>query len=219
MKPKIGIVKFGGISFILSGLLFLGVSLFLLPVPSPPLSDTELMNWLEEWRFNISMADELLMFASLLLIPSTAGLYKVLEKTDTIKALLGCGLLVVTVPVYIILDIILGRLVYPVYDIELSPDIYKLVLSIYHGGIHAVAIILSIATIILCLVIRKSALGKSAAYFGFVVAVLDLIGAFPWLIGSAAGFVCQAASAVWFVFVGVRMIGRSGKLTDRTIAR
>ncbi|QSF43015.1 hypothetical protein [Paenibacillus tianjinensis] len=210
MKSKIGIVKFGGIAFILSGILFLGVSLFLLPVPSPPLPDTELMNWLEEWRFNISMADELLMFASLLLIPSIAGLYKVLEKTDKIKALLGCGLLAATVPVYIILVIILGRLVYPVYDIELSPDMYKLVISIYYGGIHAVVIILSIATIILSLVIRKNPLGKSAAYFGFVVALLDLIGAFPWLTGSAVGFVCQAASSVWFVFVGVRMIGKAG---------
>lgn len=114
MKSKIGIVKFGGIAFILSGILFLGVSLFLLPVPSPPLSDTELMNWLEEWRFNISMADELLFFAALMLIPSIAGLFRILVNVDKLKALLGCGLLAVTVPVYIILDSILGRLVYPV---------------------------------------------------------------------------------------------------------
>ncbi|MNR30916.1 hypothetical protein D3C85_1483940 [compost metagenome] len=75
---------------------------------------------------------------------------------------------------------------------------------------HTVAIILSIATIILSLVIRKSVLGKPVAIVGFVAALLDLIGAFPWLIGSAAAFVCQAASVVWFVFVGVRMIGKAG---------
>ncbi len=75
MKSNIGIVKFGGIAFILSGILFLGVSLFLLPVPSPPLSDTELMNWLKEWKFNISMADELLFFAALMLVPSIARLF------------------------------------------------------------------------------------------------------------------------------------------------
>ncbi|WP_310829152.1 hypothetical protein [Paenibacillus pedocola] len=210
MKSKIGIVKFGGFAFILSGILFLGVSLFLLPVPRPPLPDPELMNWLKEWKFNISMADELLFFAALLIIPSIVGLYRILVQVNKIQALLGCGLLAVTVPVYIILDSILGRLVYPVYDIELSPDIYKLVLSIYYGGMHTVAIILCIATIILSLVIRKSVLGKSVAIVGFVVALLDLIGAFPWLTGSAVFFVCQAASVLWYVFVGVRMIGKAG---------
>ncbi|CAH1193984.1 hypothetical protein PAECIP111892_01372 [Paenibacillus auburnensis] len=209
MKSNIGIVKFGGIAFILSGILFLGVSLFLLPVPNPPLSDTELMNWLEEWKFNISMADELLIFAALMLIPSIAGLYRILVKVDKLKALLGCGLLAVTVPVYIILDSILGRLVYPVYDIELSPDIYRLVLSIYYGGMHTVAIILCIATILLSLVIRKSVLGKPVAIVGFVTALLDLIGAFPWLTGSIVFFVCQVASVLWFVFVGVRMISKN----------
>ena len=62
-----------------------------------------------------------------------------------------------------VLDIALGRLVYPVYNIALSPDSYRLVLSIYYSDTHFVAIILGIATIILAFGIRKSALGKFAA--------------------------------------------------------
>jgi hypothetical protein len=64
------------------------------------------------------------------------------------------------------------------------------------------------ATTILCLVIRKSVLGKSAAYFGFVVGVLDLIGAYPWLIGTVMVLVTQLAFAAWFIFLGMRMLGR-----------
>lgn len=99
----------------------------------------------------------------------------------------------------------------PVYDIELSPDIYRLVLCIYYGSMHMIAILLSIATIILCLVMRKSVLGKPAAYFGFGVAELDLVGAFPWLIGTVVVLVCQLALAAWFVFVGVRMMRSAGQ--------
>ncbi len=75
-------------------------------------------------------------------------------------------------------------------------------------GMHSIAIILSMATIILCLVIRKSVLGKPAAYFGFVVGILDLIGAYPWMVGTAMVFVSQLAFAAWFIFLGLRVLGR-----------
>ena len=209
MKQKIGVIKFGGITLIISGVLFFCQYLFVLPMPSPPLADADLMTWLLEWRFNIAMADELFFFATLFLIPSIVALYRILVKVDKIKTLLGCGLLAVIIPINSFLDIIVGRLVYPVYDIELSPDIYKLVLSIYYGGMHSVAIILSVATIILCFVIRRSVIGKFAANFGFVVGMLDFIGAYPWLIGTAMVFVSQLFFSAWFVILGVRMLGRA----------
>lgn len=203
---KIGMIKFGGITLILSGILFWAQYLFVLPMPSPPLADAELMTWLREWKTNIAMADELLFFATLLLIPSIVALYRILVKADRIKALFGCGLLAVIIPVNLVLDIILGRLVYPVYNIELSPDIYKLVLSLYYGGMHLVAIIFSAGTIILCFAIRRSGIGKTAACLGFAVGVLDLIGAYPWLIGPAMVFVTQLLFCAWFVILGIRML-------------
>ncbi|MEC0167986.1 hypothetical protein [Paenibacillus graminis] len=148
MKQNIGVIRFGGIALILSGILFLAQYLFLLPMPSPPLTDAELMAWLQNWRFNLSMADDLLFFAALLLIPSIVALYRLLVIVEPVKASLGCGLLAVVIPVHLFLVIILGRLVYPVYGLELSRDIYKLVLSIYHGGIHSVALILGAAAIV-----------------------------------------------------------------------
>ena len=209
MKQKIGVIKFGGITLIISGFLFFAQYLFLLPMPSPPLADADLMTWLHEWRTNIAMADELLFFAALFLIPSIVALYRRLVKVDSIKTILGCGLLAIIIPLHLFLVIILGRLVYPVYDIELSPDIYKLTLSIYYGGMHAVAIMLSVATLILSLVIRRSTIGKSVAYLGFVAGILDLIGAFPWLIEPVMVFISQLFFSGWFVILGLRMLGRS----------
>lgn len=208
MKP-IGVVKFGGITLIISGVLFFTQYLFVLPAGAPPLADADLMAWVQEWRFYLSMADELLFFATLLLIPSIAALYRILVKVDKLKTLLGCGLLAVIIPIYIFLDIVLGRLVYPVYELELSPEIFKLVLSIYYGGMHSAAIILCMATILLCLILRKSVLGKPVANFGFVVAALDLIGAYPWLLATPIVFVSQLAPALWFAVLGISMVRRS----------
>ncbi|AHV98172.1 hypothetical protein [Paenibacillus sabinae] len=209
MKQKTGVIKFGGITLIISGILFFAQYLFVLPIFSPPLADANLMTWLQDWRFNFAMADELLIFATLCLIPSIAALYRILVKVDKIKTLLGCSLLAVVIPINVFLVIILGRLAYPVYDMELSPTIYKLVLSTYYGGTHCVAIILSMATIILCLVIRKSVIGKSIGYLGFVVGILDFIGSYPWLIGTAVLFVSQLFFSAWFVILGMRMLSRS----------
>jgi hypothetical protein len=206
MKKRLNIIKFGGITFIIAGILFFVQYLFFLPLPSPPLVDKELITWLTRWRFNISMADEVLLFAALFLIPSIVALYQSLVKGDKIKALVGCGILALTIPIYVFLDIILGRLVYPVYNLEFSPDIYKLILSIYYGGMHMIAILLCLATTILCFAIRKSAIGKPAANIGFIVAIFDLIGAFPWLIGNVVVFISQLLFSAWFIFLGIRLL-------------
>jgi hypothetical protein len=207
MRRKIGVIKFGGITLIISGILFLAQYLFLLPMPSPPSVDIDLMTWLQNWQFNISMADELLFFASLLLIPSIAALYKILVKTAKIKALFGCGLLAVTIPINLILDIILGRLVYPVYHIELSADIYKLAVSLYYGGMHLINLVFCAAIILLCFAIRKSEIGKFVACFGFLAGILNFIGAYPWLIGTVMSFVTQLFFSAWLVILGIRILG------------
>ncbi|WP_027630490.1 hypothetical protein [Ruminiclostridium cellobioparum] len=75
MKQNNGIIKVGGISLIISGILFFVQYLFILPLPAPPPVDAELMAWLADWRFNIAMADEVFFFATLLMIPSIAALY------------------------------------------------------------------------------------------------------------------------------------------------
>jgi hypothetical protein len=208
MKSKMGVIQFGGIACILSGILFLAQQLFLLPVPHPPAPDGELLAWLAEWKLQLSMADELLVFAALLLIPAVVAIYRVLAKTDLIKALLGCGLLALNVPVYMILVVVLGRLVYPVYDIELSPESYRLVLSLYYGGLHLAFLIFGLAIILLSFAIRKSPIGKPAAYLGFLTGVLAFAGAYPWLMGNGAVLAIQLVFTAWLMLVGIRLLDR-----------
>ena len=50
------------------------------------------------------------------------------------------------------------------------------------------ALILSIATILLSFVIRKSSIGKFVAYLGFATGIMDLLGAFPWFLTNTLVF-------------------------------
>ena len=205
MKTHHRLLKFGGITLIGSGLLFLAQYLFLRPVPAPPLEDAALLSWLSEWRFQLSMADEVLFFAAVLLIPSIVALYRLLVQVHPVLTVFGCGLLAVSIPVYIVLVIILGRLVYPVYGIKLSPESYKLVISLYYGGVHCAALVMGIATILLSLVIRMGGLGRITASFGLLAGIFDLIGSYPWLLGDVMILISQVLFAGWFIILGVNL--------------
>jgi hypothetical protein len=76
------------------------------------------MLWMDKWKVNSSMVDKLMFFATILLIPSIVALYQLLIHIEKIKTFFGCGLLLVYIPVNLVVAIILGRLVYPVYQIE-----------------------------------------------------------------------------------------------------
>ena len=209
MKQKLGLIKFGGITLILSGFLFFIQSLFLLPIAAPPANNSDFMLWLDKWKINLSMVDELIFFATILLIPSIVALFQLLMKIEKIKTIFGCGLLLVYIPVNLVVAIILGRMIYPVYQMEYSPEIYKFLLSMYYGGVHMAALILCIATILFSFVIRKSSIGKFVAYLGFVSGIMNLLGAYPWFLTNTLVFFTQLFLVAWFVVLGLQMIRKA----------
>lgn len=210
MKRGMRSTRFSGVAFIVSAVLFAAQVGFSLPLLQPPVADGEWMPWLKEWRFSISMADELLFFAPLSLIPGIAGLYRILRKVDQNKALLGCGIWAVSIPVYLVVAILLGRLVYPVYAIELSLESHKLLFSLYSGGMHLIALLLGAAAIVLGFAIRKSQLGPSVAYLSWLAGALAIVGSYPWLIGAGATVAIQLLFSVWLALLGVRLLGIRG---------
>jgi len=156
------------------------------------------------------MSNEILFFAAICLAPSVFVLYRILSPTDKTKTMIGCGIIAVTIPVLAMIDVVQGRLVYPVYHIALSPDVLKLVLSIYYGGMHAASLLLGLAILVLSFVLRRSIFGKPAAYFGFVAGVFAFIGAYPWLVGPVLDFVSQCLFASWLATIGIRIIVKTG---------
>jgi hypothetical protein len=91
-----------------------------------------------------------------------------------------------------VLLIVHGRLVYPVYGIRAStPDLAALVVAVFYGGMHAISLLLGLATIILSVAMKGEAYGKPIAYLVFATAVFDIIGAYPYTIGPILALASQ----------------------------
>src|SRR5262249_54279022 len=151
----------------------------------------------------LALVSEFFFFATVLLVPGTIAVYHSLLDVDRAKAATGCGIIAATIPVVAVMLIVHGRLVYPIYGLRVdSPDAAALVVMLFYGGLHAIYLLLAVATIVLSLAMKRGAYAKGVAYFGFVTAAVDIIGSYPWAIGSVLTLVCELVLGGWFVAVG-----------------
>ncbi len=91
-----------------------------------------------------------------------------------------------------------------------TPEAAALVVMIFYGGLHAIYLLLAVATIVLSLAIKRGAYAKWIAHFGLATAALDIIGSYPWAIGPVLTLVCELSFAGWFVAVGSQLFKMRG---------
>jgi hypothetical protein len=140
------------------------------------------------------------------LVPAVIALYYSLAATDRVKAIVGCGIIAVVIPIIDVLLIVHGRLVYPVFGIRVNtPPIAEFVVAVYYGGLHAIGLLLGIATIVLSLAMKRGVYGRNIAYLGFAAGIFDIIGAYPDTIGPILVLVSQVLFAAWFIAVGSKL--------------
>jgi len=201
-----GLYKFGGISFIVSGILFLLKIPLDLIAGAPPSNGTEILEWMAAEKLPLAISNEILFFAAMFLVPAVIALYHSLAGADRTKALLGCGIIAVVIPILGVLDIIHGRLVYPVYGIHVNtPAVAELVVAVFYGGLHAIGILLGVATIVLSLAMKRGVYGRNIVYLGIATGIFDFIGAYPEIIGPILVLVSQVLFAAWFLAVGAKL--------------
>jgi len=202
---------FGGGALVASGVLFAVLALLDLRAGPPPSTGAEILAWRDSQALVLSFVSELLFFASILLIPATIALYQSLADIETTRAATGCGIIAATVPVMAVMLIVHGRLVYPIHGVRVdTPEAAALVVGIFYGGLHAIYLLLAVATIILSLAMKRSAYPRWIAYAGFATAALDIMGSYPWAIGPVLTLVCELSFAGWFVAVGSHLLHMQG---------
>jgi hypothetical protein len=195
--------KFGGGALVASGILFVSVAFLDFRAGPPPSNGAEILVWRDSQAPVLDFVSEFLFFATVLLVPGTIALYQSLRDVDRAKAATGCGIIAATIPVIAVMLIVHGRLLYPIYGMRVdTPEAAALVVMVFYGGLHAIYLLLAVATIVLSLAMKRGAYAKWIAYFGFATAALDIIGSYPWAIGSVLTLVCELVFAGWFVAVG-----------------
>lgn len=203
--------KFGGATLVASGVLFAVLAFLDFRAGPPPSNGAEILLWRNSQAVVLDFVSELLFFATILLVPGTIALYQNLVDVDRTKAAAGCGIIAATIPVLAVMLIIHGRLVYPIYGMRVdTPEAAALVIMVFYGGLHAIYLLMAVATIILSFAMRRGAYAKWIADLGFVTAALDIVGSYPWAIGPALTLVCELTFAGWFVAVGTQLFRMRG---------
>jgi hypothetical protein len=198
--------KFGGGALVASGILFVVLAFLDFRAGPPPANGAEILLWRDSQALVLDFVSEFLFFATVLLVPGTVALYQSLVDVDRTRAGMGCGIIAATIPVMAVILIVHGRLVYPIYGMRITtPDGAALVVMLFFGGLHAIYLLLAVATIVLSLAMKRGAYAKWIAYFGFATAVLDIIGSYPWAIGPVLTLVCELSFGGWFVAVGSQL--------------
>jgi len=198
--------KLGGVSFVVSGGLFLAKSLLETLTGLPPAGGPELVTWAVSRQALIASTVEVFFFAVVFMIPATVALYQSLAGSHRSSAVIGCGIIATTIPVLSTLIIVQGRLVFPVFHIEVrSQHVVELLVSLYHGGLHAVALLFVVATLVLSLAMRRRTYGPIILPLGLATAAFDLIGAYPWAIGLVLWLVSGMLFSAWFILVGLSL--------------
>jgi len=204
-EPK-GLFRLGGISLVVSGALFLLKIPLDLAAGSPPSSGKEILAWMASGKLPLALVNEVVFIAGMFLVPGVIALYVSLANTDRNEAAIGSGLFAVAIPVLFAVAIVHGRLVYDVYGIHVDdPGVAELVVAVYYGGLHAIGIMLAVATLVLSLAMKRGIYGRNIAYLGFATCVFDLVGSYPWSIGTTLVVVSQALFAAWFIAVGLKL--------------
>ena len=198
--------KDGGGALVASGVLFVALAFLDFRAGPPPSSGTEILLWRDSQALVLDFVSEFFFFATVLMVPGTVAVYQSLVDVDRNKAATGCGIIAATIPVMAVMLIVHGRLVYPIYGMRVdTPQAAALVVMVFYGGVHAIYLLLAVATIVLSLAMKRGVYATWIAYFGFATAALDIIGSYPWAIGPVPTLVCELSFAGWFVAVGSQL--------------
>jgi hypothetical protein len=198
--------KVGGGALVASGILFVVLAFLDFRAGPPPSNGAEILRWRDSQLLVLDFVSEFLFFATVLLVPGTVALYQSLVDVDRIKAATGCGIIAATIPVMAVILIVHGRLVYPIYGMRIdTPEAAALVVMVFYGGVHAIYLLLAVATIVLSLAMTRGDFAKWIAYLGFATAALDIFGSYPWVIGPVRTLVCELSFGGWFVAAGSQL--------------
>ena len=114
------------------------------------------------------------------------------------RTVVGCTALTLALISLVVVLLAIGRLVYPVFGIQLSDDSLGLVVSAAYGALHLALLGFAVAAVTLTWATSARIIGRIV---GVVAAVVCLAGSFPWLTPNWWNTVVAAVVGVWGVFL------------------
>ncbi|MGE8722340.1 hypothetical protein ACO2KH_13470 [Leptospira terpstrae] len=205
-----------GFPFFIASLLFATYYIFLYLVPTPPSETSQLFTWITEWKIYIQIADEILIFATLSLLPCIYTLINPLNEYRSPIALFASALFfLLLVPMFVLVDLLLGRLVYPVNNYPMSVDAIVFTLSLISGTMHMISLVLALAILLYGFSFRKKPRGGLFVLSGIFGFGFQIIASYPWLIPPGVLLFCQLSFPIWLLSFGFYFLMNENKFPKK----
>ncbi|MBB4956914.1 hypothetical protein [Micromonospora polyrhachis] len=163
--------------------------------------------WVDNGKALLSWSDELLFFAIVSWGAGARGLFGTRKAERLARINVGFSALAVALVSLLVLLLVVGRLVYPVYGIDLSPDALALLISSTFGTLHLALLGFAVAAVTLTWSTRSGLWGRVV---GIAAAAVFIVGSFPWLTPSWWNTLVAVLLAAWGVFLSITGVTRQG---------
>lgn len=179
-----------------------------LPVPSP--DGAGVMLWAESHRATLQLADELLVFSAPTILAAALVIYDKIKLKVPFRAAAMLALVIVLISGIMYTVFALGRLVYPVNGLSITPEIALLSASQVFAGLHFIALALVPFVLVVALVNGS----RMVLAISGVVALLQIIGTYyADEISVPLAIMAMGALFGWSVMIGW-MLARHGLNTN-----
>lgn len=175
------------------------------PLPAPAEAVVE---WVDDGGFQLTWAGELLFFATVAWGTGAAGAFGARGRETPVRRTIALVALGVALISFVIVLLALGRLVYPVVDVDLAADTVVLLASEVIGTVHLALLALAVVAFALPVPMRSPGARRTVTIVGIVLGVLFVVGSYPWLLPTWLNLVVAGAVGCWGVLVGAAVLAR-----------
>ncbi|MFW9806778.1 MAG: hypothetical protein ACFFFK_08625 [Candidatus Thorarchaeota archaeon] len=209
-----GVIKAGGLSFLLGGIIFFGfiLSVFVYQVPLP----LDAQGYLNT-SFISSLLFSLAAFGEFLLLPGVLAIYFVLRDTNMNQAFLGTAIWITAIPMFLVSRGLVISLANIAENYAASADatlrtayLVAIQLALDASGVFVTIalVLLGVGGIFLGFVMAKSVFGKPTGFLVILAGALTAMGTLgvilePLTIGTLFGLILNG---FWQVILGVKLI-------------
>lgn len=188
----------------IAGSLLASAALVLLAsLPALPTTLDAITGWVERGRFQLTWAGELLFFAVITWGAGAVGTLTTHEAGSALRRSIAAIALAVALVAFVVVLLALGRLVYPVVDLDPGPDTVLLLASVVLGSVHLAMLSLGVVAMALPASARSPRAARASIATGVVVGTLFIVGSFPWLLPMWLDIATAGLVGCWGVLLGV----------------
>ncbi|WP_067142911.1 hypothetical protein [Microtetraspora malaysiensis] len=193
----------------IAGALLASVALALLATLPPLQTNADaVVEWVDDGTFQLTWAGEFLFFATIAWGTGAAGAFSARGTDAPLRRTIALVALSVTLIAFVIVLLALGRLVYPVVDMDLTADTIVLLASVVIGTVHLALLALAVVAFALPVPMRSAGARRTVMAVGITLGMLFVVGSYPWLLPMWLNLLVAGAVGCWGVLVGVAVLAQ-----------